>query len=116
MKLIIKVFTIFVLFLLPILTIGQSEKTKTTIYGYKHPKSKSSRPLYYFQDRDIPYGDSMVNDAFKKYNMLIILEQGIWSNIPLKDKPRIKNGCYLIKIEIYKNEKGKIIFLEELVE
>lgn len=112
MKTTLKIFGIFILFFLPTLTIGQSELDKTIIYGYKHPKTN----VYYFQDRDIPYGDSMVNDAFKKYKLLVVLEQGIWSNLPLKDKPRIKNGCNLVKIEIFINANGKIILLEELIE
>ena len=112
MKAIIKALTMLVLFTLPILTIGQNELDKTIIYGYKHPKTN----VYYFQDRDIPYGDSMVNDAFKKYNMLIVLEQGIWSNIPLKDKPRVKNGCELHRLDIYVDGDGELILEEVKIE
>ena len=135
MKSIKKVFTILVLSTLPILTIGQSrlrsttydrlrstscsrlhptiqQQDTTTLYGYKHPKTG----IYYFQDRDIPYGDSMVNDAFKKYKLLVVLEQGIWSNLPLKDKPRVKNGCELVRLKIYTDSEGEIILEEEKVE
>jgi len=84
----------------------------TTLYGYKHPKTN----VYYFQDRDIPYGDSMVNDAFKKYKLLVVLEQGVWSNIPLEDKPRMKNGCELYQVTIFQDKNGELILEESKVE
>lgn len=95
--------SMFILFL-----VAFSFAQQTTIYCYKNPKTN----IYYFQANDITYGENIVNDAFKKYKLSVVLEHELLTNTEPKDRPRIKNGCELYRLVIYKNEHGEVV-LEE---